>query len=248
MKREFKVECNVGEPQVAYREAITKSAEIDYTHKKQSGGSGQFARVKIKFEPKEEGEETVEKKKGKEDEQAIVFNSEIKGGAVPKEYIPGVIKGIESVLNNGVLAGFPVENVKATLLDGAFHDVDSSILAFEIAGRAATRQGLKKAGSRLMEPLMFVDVTTPEEFMGDVIGDVNSRRGSIIELGERGNAKTVTATVPLANMFQYVSSLRSLSRGRASYSMELHSYDFVPPNVEKDIMTTYTRTADDDEE
>merc|ERR1719284_690973 len=248
MKREFKVECNVGEPQVAYREAITKSAEIDYTHKKQSGGSGQFARVKIKFEPKEEGEETVEKKKGKEDEQSIVFNSEIKGGAVPKEYIPGVIKGIESVLNNGVLAGFPVENVKATLLDGAFHDVDSSILAFEIAGRAATRQGLKKAGSRLMEPLMFVDVTTPEEFMGDVIGDINSRRGSIIELGERGNAKTVTATVPLANMFQYVSSLRSLSRGRASYSMELHSYDFVPPNVEKDIMTTYTRTADDDED
>lgn len=237
MKREFKVECNVGEPQVAYREAITQPATVDYTHKKQSGGSGQFAKVKLVFEPLEEG-----------GEGEVEFVSEIKGGAVPKEYIPGVQKGIESVLSAGVLAGFPVLAVKATLVDGAYHDVDSSVLAFEIAGRAATRQGLRQAKSRLKEPIMKVDVISPEEFLGEVIGDLNARRGTISELGERGNMRTVSALVPLANMFQYVSTLRSLSKGRAQYSMELSGYDFVPPNVEKDLISKYKPNADSDDE
>ena len=237
MKREFKVECNVGEPQVAYREAITQPATIDYTHKKQSGGSGQYAKVKLVFEPLEEG-----------GEGEVEFVSEIKGGSVPKEYIPGVQKGIESVLGAGVVAGFPVLAVKATLVDGAYHDVDSSVLAFEIAGRAATRQGLRQAKSRLKEPIMKVDVISPEEFLGEVIGDLNARRGTISELGERGNIRTVSAMVPLANMFQYVSTLRSLSKGRAQYSMELHSYDFVPPNVEKELITKYKPGAEPDDE
>lgn len=228
MMREFKVECNIGEPQVSYREAITQSAVVDYTHKKQSGGSGQFAKVKLNFEPVEDAAEGV-----------CEFVSEIKGGAVPKEYIPGVQKGIESVLASGTVAGFPVLGIKATLVDGAFHDVDSSVLAFEIAGRAATRDGLKKCKSRLKEPLMKVDVITPEEFCGDIIGDLNSRRGQIVELGDRGNMKTVTAMVPLANMFSYVSYLRSASKGRAQYSMVLHNYDFVPPNVEKEICAKF---------
>merc|ERR1712070_1239515 len=215
MKREFKVEANIGEPQVAYREAITQPATVDYTHKKQSGGSGQFAKVKLEFAPAENTEEGD-----------VEFVSDIKGGAVPKEYIPGVQKGIESVLGSGVVAG-------------AFHDVDSSVLAFEIAGRAATREGLKKCKSRLMEPLMKVDVQTPEEFMGDVIGDITSRRGTIAELGERGNFRTIEALVPLANMFSYVSDLRSLTKGRAQYSMELNKYDFVPPNVEKDLQAKF---------
>jgi len=236
MKREFKVECNVGEPQVAYREAITQAATVDYTHKKQSGGSGQFAKIKVNFEPFEEG-----------NVGDVEFVSEIKGGAVPKEYIPGVQKGIESVLGNGVVAGFPVLGIKATLVDGSYHDVDSSVLAFEIAGRAATREGLKKCKSRLKEPVMKVDVVSPEEFLGEVIGDLNSRRGQIAELGERGNMRTVSALVPLANMFQYVSSLRSLSKGRAQYSMVLHSYDFVPPNVEKELTAKFKPSADDDE-
>merc|ERR1712070_903967 len=228
MKREFKVEANIGEPQVAYREAITQPATVDYTHKKQSGGSGQFAKVKLEFAPAENTEEGD-----------VEFVSDIKGGAVPKEYIPGVQKGIESVLGSGVVAGFPVLGIKATLVDGAFHDVDSSVLAFEIAGRAATREGLKKCKSRLMEPLMKVDVQTPEEFMGDVIGDITSRRGTIAELGERGNFRTIEALVPLANMFSYVSDLRSLTKGRAQYSMELNKYDFVPPNVEKDLQAKF---------
>ncbi|KAJ1406061.1 plastid translation elongation factor G protein precursor, partial [Ochromonadaceae sp. CCMP2298] len=215
MKREFKVECNVGEPQVAYREAITQAATVEYTHKKQSGGSGQFAKIKIDFAPSDDP--TAE-------EGDCEFVSEIKGGSVPKEYIPGVQKGILSVLGAGVIAGFPVLGIKATLVDGSYHDVDSSVLAFEIAGRAATREGLKKCKSRLKEPVMRVDVQTPEEFLGDVIGDINSRRGTIGELGERGNFRTVTAMVPLANMFQYVSTLRSLSKGRAQYSMELDRY------------------------
>merc|ERR1712157_54932 len=237
MKREFNVEANVGAPQVSYREAITQTAEIDYTHKKQSGGSGQYARVKIIFEPKEYSEE--------EGGMDFEFSSEIKGGSVPKEYIPGVQKGIESVLGNGVIAGCPVLGMKATLVDGAYHDVDSSVMAFEIAGRAATREGLRKAKARLMEPLMQVDVSTPEEYMGDVLGDVNSRRGMVGDLGERGNAKTITAQVPLANMFQYVSTLRSMSKGRASYSMKLASYDFVPPNVEKELMAKFTPSEED---
>lgn len=238
MMREFNVEANVGAPQVSYREAITAPAEIDYTHKKQSGGSGQYARVKINFEPKEFSEE--------EGEMDFEFVSDIKGGAVPKEYIPGVIKGIESVLGSGVVAGFPVLGMKATLIDGAYHDVDSSVMAFEIAGRAATREGLRKAKPRLMEPLMQVDVTTPEEYMGDVLGDINSRRGQVGELGERGNTKTISALVPLANMFQYVSTLRSMSKGRANYSMKLANYDFVPPNIETELKAGF-KAEDDDE-
>merc|ERR1711966_298315 len=235
MRREFNVECNVGAPQVSYREAITGSAEIDYTHKKQSGGSGQFARVKINFEPLDEGATGFE------------FKSDIKGGAVPKEYIPGVQKGLESIMNNGIVAGFPLIGVKATLLDGAYHEVDSSVLAFEIAARQAFRQGLKKANARLMEPIMKVEVITPEDHMGDVIGDINSRRGQAGELGDRGNMKTVKAFVPLANMFQYVSTLRGMSKGRAQYTMELDHYELVPPNVEKDLIGTFKKADGDDE-
>merc|ERR1712194_973409 len=227
MKREFNVEANVGAPQVSYREAITQKAEIDYTHKKQSGGSGQYARIKLIFEPKEFSEE--------EGAMDFEFASDIKGGSVPKEYIPGVAKGIESVLGQGVVAGFPVLGMKATLVDGAYHDVDSSVMAFELAGRAATREGLRKAKARLMEPLMQVDVTTPEEYMGGILGDINSRRGMVGDLGERGNIKSISALVPLANMFQYVSTLRSMSKGRANYSMKLANYDFVPPNIEEEL-------------
>jgi len=227
MKREFNVEANVGAPQVSYREAITQTAEIDYTHKKQSGGSGQYARIKLIFEPKEFSEE--------EGAMDFEFASDIKGGSVPKEYIPGVAKGIESVLGQGVVAGFPVLGMKATLVDGAYHDVDSSVMAFELAGRAATREGLRKAKARLMEPLMQVDVTTPEEYMGDILGDINSRRGMVGDLGERSNIKTISALVPLANMFQYVSTLRSMSKGRANYSMKLANYDFVPPSIEEEL-------------
>jgi elongation factor G len=227
MKREFNVEANVGAPSVSYREAITTPAEIDYTHKKQSGGSGQYARVKLVFEPKEMSEE--------EGAMDFEFTADIKGGSVPKEYIPGVQKGIESVLGSGVVAGYPVLGMKATLIDGAYHDVDSSVMAFEIAGRAATREGLRKAKARLMEPLMKVDIQTPEDYMGDILGDINSRRGLVGDLGERGNVKTISAMVPLANMFQYVSTLRSMSKGRANYSMKLANYDFVPPNVEEEL-------------
>merc|ERR1719463_78087 len=236
--REFNVEANVGAPQVSYREAITQTAEIDYTHKKQSGGSGQYARVKIMFEPKELSDE--------EGAMDFEFESEIKGGNVPREYIPGVQKGIESVLGQGVVAGYPVLGMKAPLTDGAYHDVDSSVMAFEIAGRAATREGLRKAKPRLMEPLMQVDVTTPEEYMGDVLGDINGRRGQVGELGERGNVKTISAQVPLANMFQYVSTLRSMSKGRANYSMKLANYDFVPPNVEEELKKGFTAKDDDE--
>merc|ERR1712087_244754 len=238
MMREFNVEANVGAPQVSYREAITVPAEVDYTHKKQSGGSGQFARVKITFEPKEFSEE--------EGAMDFEFVSEIKGGSVPKEYIPGVVKGIESVLGTGVVAGYPVLGMKATLVDGAYHDVDSSVMAFEIAGRAATREGLRKARPRLMEPLMQVDVTTPEEYMGDVLGDINSRRGQVGDLGERGNTKTISALGPLANMFQYVSTLRSMSKGRANYSMKLANYDFVPPNIEAELKAGFSMDDDDE--
>merc|ERR1711935_567409 len=237
MKREFSVECNVGAPQVSYREAITQTAEIDYTHKKQSGGSGQYARIKLIFEPKEFSEE--------EGAMDFEFASDIKGGNVPREYIPGVQKGIESVLGTGVIAGFPVLGMKATLVDGAYHDVDSSVMAFEIAGRAATREGLRKAKARLMEPLMQVDVSTPEDYMGDILGDINSRRGLVGDLGERGNIKTISAQVPLANMFQYVSTLRSMSKGRANYSMKLANYDFVPPNVEEELKRGFSLAEDD---
>jgi elongation factor G len=229
---------------VAYREAISRTVTIEHTHKKQSGGSGQFAKVVVKFEPliSEDGEKSKGAKGG------FVFEQAIKGGTVPKEYIPGVAKGLESIMGAGVLAGFPVIGCKATLMDGAYHDVDSSTMAFEIAGRAAARKGLREAGSKLMEPVMKVEVTTPEEYIGDVIGDINSRRGMVAELGERGNMKTVRAMVPLANMFQYVSSLRSSTKGRASYQMSLDSYEIVPPNVEKEIIAKYKgNTGDEDE-
>merc|ERR1712125_125533 len=235
MMREFNVEANVGAPQVSYREAITAPAEIDYTHKKQSGGSGQYARVKIKFEPKEFNE----------DDSDFEFVSEIKGGNVPKEYVPGVQKGIESVLGSGVVAGFPVLGMRAKLIDGGYHEVDSSVMAFEIAGRAATREGLRKAKARLMEPMMQVDVSTPEEYMGDVLGDINSRRGQVGDLGERGNVKTISSQVPLANMFQYVSTLRSMTKGRANYSMKLSSYELVPPNVEQELKAGFVAEEED---
>jgi len=242
MMREFKVECQIGAPQVAYREAISKAATVEYTHKKQSGGSGQFAKIVVKFEPLDAEDGDGASASG------FLFEQEIKGGSVPKEYIPGVAKGLESVMGNGVLAGFPVIGCKATLIDGGYHDVDSSVMAFEIAGRQCARKGLKEAGAKLMEPMMKVEVTTPEEYMGDVIGDINSRRGMVAELAERGNMKIVRANVPLANMFQYVSSLRSQTKGRASYAMNLDRYDLVPPNVEKEIMAKYKGNSGDDDE
>jgi len=225
MKREFKVEANIGQPQVAYRESITRQAEIDYTHKKQSGGAGQFARVKIIFEP-HEGDD-------------FEFESKIVGGAVPKEYIPGVQKGIESVMGSGPLAGFPMLGVKATLIDGAYHDVDSSVLAFEIAARAAFREGAQKAGAQLLEPIMKVEVVTPEDYVGDVIGDLNSRRGQISGTEARGIATVVNAFVPLANMFGYVNSLRSMSQGRAQYTMQFDHYEPVPAAVSQEIQKKY---------
>ncbi|WP_048649531.1 elongation factor G [Nitratireductor soli] len=226
MRREFKVEANVGAPQVAYRETITREAEIDYTHKKQSGGSGQFARVKIVFAPNPDGED-------------FAFESKVVGGSVPKEYIPGVQKGIESVLSSGPVAGFPMLGVKATLIDGAYHDVDSSVLAFEIAARAAFREGAQKAGAQLLEPIMKVEVVTPEDYVGDVIGDLNSRRGQIQGTEARGIATVVNAMVPLANMFKYVDSLRSMSQGRAQYTMQFDHYEPVPSAVAQEIQKKY---------
>lgn len=237
MRREFKVDCTVGAPTVSYREAITKKGNIDYTHKKQSGGSGQFARVQLEFEPLEKSADD----EGTEAE--FEFVSEIKGGTVPKEYIPGVRKGLEMELGNGTIAGFPMLNFRAKLVDGAYHDVDSSVLAFEIAARAAFRQGVKKCGPRLMEPIMKVEVTTPEESLGDVIGDLNSRRGQIQGLGDRGKAKTVSALVPLSELFSYVSNLRSMTKGRASYNMQLNGYDYVPPNIETEVASKYGKAA-----
>ena len=226
MRREFKVEANVGAPQVAYRETITRVAEVDYTHKKQTGGTGQFARVKLVFEPNPDSEE-------------FVFESKIVGGAVPKEYIPGVQKGIQSVLSSGPLAGFPMLSVKATLIDGAFHDVDSSVLAFEIAARAAFREGAQKAGAQLLEPIMKVEVVTPEDYVGNVIGDLNGRRGQIQGQETRGVAVVVNAMVPLANMFKYVDNLRSMSQGRAQYTMQFDHYEPVPNAVAQEIQKKY---------
>ncbi|MBO6507933.1 MAG: elongation factor G [Roseibium sp.] len=226
MKREFKVEANIGAPQVAYRETITKVADVDYTHKKQSGGSGQFARIKLTIEPAEPNE-------------GYVFESKIVGGNVPKEYIPGVTKGIESVMSSGPLAGFPMLDIKATLTDGAYHDVDSSVLAFEIAGRAGFREAIQKAGPKLLEPVMKVEVVTPEEYMGDVIGDLNSRRGQIAGTENRGIVTVITAMVPLANMFGYVNNLRSMSQGRAQYSMVFDHYEQVPQAVAEEVQAKY---------
>jgi len=224
MRREFNVEAAVGAPQVAYRETISKRYEEDYTHKKQSGGSGQYARIKMIFEPAEPGE-------------GFVFESKIVGGNVPKEYIPGVEKGLKSAVETGVLAGFPVIDFKATLTDGAYHDVDSSVLAFEIAARAAFREGCKLADPKLLEPIMDVEVVTPEDYMGDIIGDLNSRRGQIGEMEQRGNARVITAKVPLANMFGYINTLRSMSQGRAQYSMQFANYAEVPSQVAEEIQT-----------
>ncbi|MFN3892924.1 MAG: elongation factor G [Beijerinckiaceae bacterium] len=226
LKRTHKVEVNVGAPQVAYREKITRPVEIDYTHKKQTGGTGQFARVKIQVEPNEPG-------------KGFEFESKIVGGAVPKEYIPGVNKGLESVLGAGVLAGFPVVDVKVALVDGAYHEVDSSALAFEIASRAALREALQKGGSVLLEPVMKVEVVTPEEYTGSVIGDLNSRRGQIQGQDMRGNAVVINAMVPLANMFGYVSNLRSFTQGRASYTMQFDHYSEVPRNEAEKIQAKY---------
>ncbi len=222
MKREFKVEANVGAPQVAYRETISNSYDVDYTHKKQSGGAGQFARVKIKFEPAEPG-------------SGYEFINQIKGGNIPTEHIPGVEKGLIAQQQTGVIAGFPCIDFKATLYDGAYHDVDSSVLAFEIASRAAFREGIAKAKPVLLEPVMKVEVVTPEEYMGDVIGDLNSRRGQVQEMSTRGNANVVDAMVPLANMFGYVNNLRSLSQGRANYTMQFDHYEEVPSNVAEEV-------------
>lgn len=222
MRREFKVECNVGAPQVAYRETISKKVEVDYTHKKQSGGSGQYARIKLVFEPVEPG-------------TPYEFTDTIVGGSVPKEYIPGVEKGLMSAKDSGSIVGFPVIDFKATLIDGAYHDVDSSVLAFEIAARAAFREAMQKAGPRLLEPMMAVEVVTPEEYMGDVIGDINSRRGQVQGMDQRGVAHVVSAMVPLANMFGYVNSLRSMSQGRAQYSMQFDHYEPVPQAVADEV-------------
>src|SRR5579883_3440401 len=226
LKRTYKVDANIGAPQVAYREKMTRRVEKDYTHKKQTGGAGQFARVKIIFEPNEPG-------------KGSSFESQIVGGAVPKEYIPGVQKGVESVLSSGVIAGFPVVDVKATLVDGAYHDVDSSVLAFEIAGRSACREALQQGNCVLLEPIMKVEVTTPEEYTGAVMGDLLGRRGQVQGQDMRGNAVVINAMVPLANMFGYVNQLRSLSQGRANYTMQFDHYEQVPAGEAGKIQAKY---------
>jgi len=226
LKREFKVEANIGSPQVAYRETISHEIEHTYTHKKQSGGSGQFAEVKLAISPTEPGE-------------GFSFESRIVGGAVPKDYIPGVEKGIKSVMDSGPLAGFPVIDFKVALIDGKFHDVDSSVLAFEIAGRMGMREGLKRAGAKLLEPIMKVEVVTPEEFTGNIIGDLTSRRGQVQGQDTRGNANVISAMVPLANMFGYISHLRSASSGRAQFTMQFDHYEPVPQNISQEIQSKY---------
>ncbi|KRB81126.1 elongation factor G [Sphingomonas sp. Root710] len=222
MKREFKVEANIGAPQVAYRESIGRKVDVDYTHKKQSGGSGQFGRIKFTVEPGERG-------------QGIIFKDEVKGGNIPKEYIPSVEKGIRDIAASGSLIGFPIIDFTATLYDGAYHDVDSSALAFEITGRGGMREAAQKSGIKLLEPIMKVEVVTPEDYLGDVIGDMNSRRGQIQGTDSRGNAQVVEALVPLANMFGYVNQLRSFTQGRAQYTMQFSHYEEVPANVADEV-------------
>ena len=222
MKREFKVDANVGEPQVAYRETVSRVAEVDYVHKKQTGGSGQFARVKVRLEPTARG-------------TGFVFESEVIGGNVPKEFIPAVGKGMTNAAQSGTILGFPVIDCKAILYDGAYHEVDSSAMAFEIASRAAFREVMQKASPRLLEPIMRVEVVTPDEYMGDIIGDLNSRRGQIGGMGQRGNARIINATVPLAKMFGYVSGLRSMSQGRAQFTMHFDHYAEVPAQVSEEV-------------
>jgi elongation factor G len=227
LKRTYKVDANIGAPQVAYREKLTRPATVTYTHKKQTGGSGQYAEVKIVAEPLPPGGEN------------FVFENEIVGGAVPKEFVPGVEKGLESVLGSGVLAGFPVVDLKVSLIDGKFHEVDSSALAFEIAARMALREALQKGGAVLLEPVMKVEVVTPEDYTGSVIGDLNSRRGQIQGQDMRGNANVITAMVPLANMFSYVNNLRSMSQGRATFTMQFDHYEQVPQNVAQEVQAKY---------
>ncbi len=226
MKREFKVEANIGAPQVAYRETIGHEVEHSYTHKKQSGGSGQYAEVKLLISPTEPGE-------------GFSFESKIVGGAVPKDYIPGVEKGIKSVMDSGPLAGFPVIDFKVQLLDGKFHDVDSSVLAFEIAGRMGMREGMRKAGAKLLEPIMKVEVITPEDYTGGIIGDLTSRRGQVQGQDTRGNAIAIDAFVPLANMFGYINTLRSMSSGRAQFTMQFDHYEPVPQSISDEIQAKY---------
>ena len=226
MRREFKVDANVGRPQVAYRETLSREAEVDYTHRKQTGGAGQFARVKIVLEPLEPGD-------------GFVFRSEVVGGAVPREYVPAVEKGIDEARRVGIVAGFPVIDFKARLIDGAAHDVDSSSMAFEIAARAALRDGLRGAVPVLLEPVMKVEVVTPEDYLGDVIGDLNARRGQVGGMEPRGNARVVRAMVPLATMFGYVNTLRSLTQGRAQFTMEFDRYDQVPATVSDEVRARY---------
>ena len=226
MKREFKVEANVGAPQVAYRETLTKTSNVDYTHKKQTGGSGQFARVKMIIEPGEAGE-------------GYMFENKVVGGNVPREFIPGVEKGVQSVIDAGILAGFPILDVKCTLVDGASHDVDSSVMAFEIASRAAFREGALKAAPKLLEPMMKVEVVTPEEYVGGIIGDLTSRRGQVRGQEARGNATVINAMVPLANMFGYVNTLRSMSQGRAQFTMQFDSYSQVPQAVAEEVQAKF---------
>jgi elongation factor G len=226
LKRTYKVEANIGAPQVAYRESLGRACEIDYTHKKQTGGTGQFARVKIQFAPGEPG-------------SGFKFESKVVGGSVPKEFIPGVEKGLESSKENGLLAGFPLIDFSATLVDGAFHDVDSSVLAFEIAARAAFKELREKGAPKLLEPIMKVEVLTPDEYLGDVIGDLNSRRGQIQGTDQRGNAQVVTAFVPLANMFGYIGNLRGMSQGRAQFTMQYDHYEPVPQNEAEKVIQKY---------
>ena len=232
MKREFNVDANIGQPQVAYRETITKTVEVEYLHKKQTGGSGQFAKINVRFESKPKTEE---------DKSDFKFESEVVGGRVPKEYIPGVEKGFEAARNTGIIAGYPVVDFKAVLFDGAYHDVDSSVLAFEIAARACFREGIAKANPILLEPMMAVEVVTPEDYMGDIIGDINSRRGQIRNLSDRSGIKVIDAIVPLSSMFGYVNSLRSLSQGRAQFTMIFERYDQVPNNIAEEIKAKRTK-------
>ncbi|HIM78186.1 MAG TPA: elongation factor G [Rhodospirillales bacterium] len=224
MLREFQVDANIGQPQVAYRETISKNADVDYTHKKQTGGHGQFARVKLRVEPLSSG-------------SGFEFENKVVGGNIPKDFIPGVEKGLKSAMESGIKTGFPVTDLKLTLYDGASHDVDSSVMAFEIAARAAFRELAAKAGPKVLEPMMRVEVVTPDEYLGDIIGDLNSRRGSVGGMDQRGNARVVNAQVPLSNMFGYVNTLRSMSQGRAQFTMHFDHYAVVPSQVSEEIQT-----------
>jgi elongation factor G len=226
LKRTYKVDANVGAPQVAYRETLTKPVTVDYTHKKQTGGSGQFARVKLEFEPLPAG-------------SGFVFENEVVGGSVPKEFIPAVEKGLKAQKESGLLAGFPVIDFQAKLIDGAYHEVDSNALTFDIAARAAFRELASRGAVKLLEPVMKVEVVTPEEFLGGVIGDLNSRRGQVQGTDSRGNAQVVTAMVPLANMFGYINTLRSMSQGRAQYSMQFDHYEQVPQAIADEVKAKY---------